>query len=173
MRRNLKSRGSFDHGPGRGVGALGGQLLFQAEVVDNVLGNGVAEEFVEVHASEARLLFGGLDIADVLVELDVVALLGVGQGSDGGLVLDFLLDDLFLEVGGVEFDQDLVGFEVLLGDLVAFFDDFEDFGSLVADPDLAFDFLGFERLDASAFEHGDGEGAVPGGKGRGVAGGFA
>src|SRR5205823_12386029 len=109
------------------------QLRFQAEVVDNVLGNGVAEEFVEVHASEARLLFGGLDIADVLVELDVVALLGVGQGSDGGLVLDFLLDDLFLEVGGVEFDQDLVGFEVLLGDLVAFFDDFEDFGSLVAD----------------------------------------
>src|SRR5438876_12283643 len=37
VRRNLKSRGSFDHGPGRGVGALGGQLLFQAEVVDNVL----------------------------------------------------------------------------------------------------------------------------------------
>ena len=110
-------------------------------MVDDVLRDGVAEEFVEVHACEPGLLFRRLDVADVLVQLDVVALLGVGQRSDGGLILDSLLNELLLQIRRVEFDQHLVGLQVVLGNLVAFFHDLQNLGALITDPDFAFDLL--------------------------------
>ncbi len=173
VRRNRECRRRFAYGPGQAIRALCGQFLFQAELLDDGIRDCVAKEFVEVHPREPRLLFGRLDVADVLVQLDVIALLGVGQRSDGGLILDFLLNDLLLQFGGVEFDQHLVGLHVVLGDLVAFFHDLQDFGALITDADLAFDLLRFERLNAAAFEHGDGQRAAAGDKGRAGAGGFA
>ena len=118
-------------------------------------------------------MLGGFDVADVLVQLDFITLLGVGERSHGGLVLDFLLNDLLLQVGRVEFDEHLVGLHVLLGDLVALLDNFQNLGPVIADADLAFDLLRFERLDAAAFENGDFQRPTPDGEGGAAAGGLA
>ena len=162
-------------GPGGGVDPSGSagsviagslsEVEVQTEFVDDRLGDLVAEELLEVHPGEPGLLLGGLDVAEVLVLLDVVGLLGVDERGGGGLVLDFLLGVLLLQVGGIQFDQHLVGADVLFGDLVSLLDDLEDLGALVADADLALDLLRFEGLDAAAFEHHDVERAAPGDEG--------
>jgi len=140
------------------------EFFLQAELVNNGLRDFVAQELVEVHPCEARLLFGGLDVTQVLVQLDFVVLLAVGEAGGGRLELYVLLHNLLLQIRGVEFDQDLVCANVIGGHFVPLLDDLENLQPLVADADLALDLLGFDRLHAAAFEHGDVERTPPRGE---------
>ena len=86
-------------------------------------------------------MFGGLDVAQVLVQLDLVGLLRVRQTRHGGFILDVLLDDLLLEVRGIQFHQHLAVLHIVFGHQVAFLHDPEDFRALVAHPHFAFNLL--------------------------------
>jgi len=44
-------------------------------------GRAVPEVLVEIHTGEGGFLLGAFDVAEVLVELDIVGLLGIDQGS--------------------------------------------------------------------------------------------
>src|SRR5438034_4166092 len=50
-------------------------------------------------------------------------------------ILDFLLDDLLLEIGTIQFDQDLVSSNVLVGNEIALIHDPENLSALIADAD--------------------------------------
>jgi len=61
----------------------------------------------EIHPGEADFLLGALDVALVLVHLDLVVLLRIRERGQGGLILNLLLDDLLLQFRGVQFHQGL------------------------------------------------------------------
>ena len=113
----------------------------QPDLLDNPGGHGLAQELVKVQPGESGLLLGCRNVALILTQLNFVVLLGICQICGRGLVLDFLLDDLLLEIGAVQFHQDLIGANVILGHKVALINDLEDLGPLIAHPDFAFDFL--------------------------------
>ena len=105
------------------IGDGRGEDHIQTDLLNNFGCNGVAEELVEVEPGEAGLLFGSGNVTLVLTQLDFVALLGISEVCDRGLVLNFLLDDLLLQVGGIEFDEHFIGFDILFRDEVALIDD--------------------------------------------------
>src|SRR5439155_10686221 len=155
------------------VGEGRGEEFVQTDLIYDSGRNRVAQEFVEIQPGEAGLLLSGGNIALVLAQLNFIALLGIREISQGGLILDFLLDNLLLEIGTIQFDQDLVSSDVLVGNEIALIHDPENLSALIADADLAFYFLRFESLKAAALEHADFERTATGREGRGLAGGPA
>lgn len=99
-----------------------------------------------------------------MVQLDFVVLLGIGEVGQRGLILDFLLGDLFFQLGGIELHEHFIGLHVFLGDEIALLNDFQNLRTLITDADFAFDFLGFQGLQAAAFDHGDFQRSAPGGE---------
>jgi len=73
-------------------------------------------------------------------------LLGIGEICQSCLILDFLLNDLLLEIRAVKFAKGLCLSSRLLRLRNNLHPQSSEFSFLIADADFAFDFLRFQRL---------------------------
>ena len=86
-------------GVGHVVRAGRRQDFIQAVILDDLVGDRVAQKLVKIHPRKPGLQLGGLDVALVLVQLDFIVLLRVNQAGDRLLILNLLLRDLLFQIG--------------------------------------------------------------------------
>jgi hypothetical protein len=135
----------------------GGGVGFRRPVVEQVvarddfMGRLRSHELLEVQPGEPRLLLRRLDVAEFLVQLNVKRLPRLGDGRDGGLQLDLLLNERLLQLRRIQLDENLVRPHVVLGDEVAFLDNVQNLHALKA-ADFALEVLRLQRLRAAALQ---------------------